>query len=171
MGVLQASWWDCLNSLGISVKHEGQTGKKLVASRVKSCHLLKWKFIRSCLTMEFLSSLFHSTILYFAADVYVLFWGTMVLILNYSLPRTMIFKLFGPKLTEITEIHLISSLCTHTRPGGASGEEPACQGRRENRCRFDPWAGKIPWRRAWQPSPVFLPGESHGQRSLVGYSP
>ena len=36
---------------------------------------------------------------------------------------------------------------------------------------FDPWDGKIPWRRAWQPTPVFLPGESHGQRSLVGYSP
>ena len=34
---------------------------------------------------------------------------------------------------------------------------------------FDPWVGKIPWRRAWQPTPVFLPGESHGQRSLVGY--
>ena len=33
---------------------------------------------------------------------------------------------------------------------------------------FDPWIGKIPWRRAWQPTPVFLPGESHGQRSLVG---
>ena len=37
------------------------------------------------------------------------------------------------------------------------------------RCGFDPWAGKIPWRRAWQPSPVFLPGESHGQRGLVPY--
>ena len=36
---------------------------------------------------------------------------------------------------------------------------------------FDPWVGKIPWRRAWQPTPVFSPGESHGQRSLVGYSP
>ena len=36
---------------------------------------------------------------------------------------------------------------------------------------FHPWVGKIPWRRAWQPSPVFLPGESRGQRSLVGYSP
>ena len=35
----------------------------------------------------------------------------------------------------------------------------------------DPWLGKIPWRRKWQPTPVFLPGESHGQRSLVGYSP
>ena len=37
--------------------------------------------------------------------------------------------------------------------------------------QFDPWVGKIPWRRAWQPTPVFLPGESHGQRSLVSYSP
>ena len=36
---------------------------------------------------------------------------------------------------------------------------------------FDPWVGKIPWRRAWQPTPVFLPGESRGQRSLGGYGP
>ena len=35
---------------------------------------------------------------------------------------------------------------------------------------FDPWIGKIPWRRKWQPTPVFLPGKAHGQRSLVGYS-
>ena len=37
--------------------------------------------------------------------------------------------------------------------------------------RFDPWVGKIPWRRAWKPTPVFLPGESQGQGSLVSYSP
>ena len=36
---------------------------------------------------------------------------------------------------------------------------------------FNPWVRKIPWRREWQPTPVFLPGKSHGQRSLVGYSP
>ena len=36
---------------------------------------------------------------------------------------------------------------------------------------FNPWVGKIPWRRKWQPTPVFLPGNSHGQRSLAGYSP
>ena len=40
---------------------------------------------------------------------------------------------------------------------------------RETRVRF--LAGKIPWRRKWKPTPVFLPGESHGQRSLAGYSP
>ena len=39
------------------------------------------------------------------------------------------------------------------------------------RSGFDPWVGTIPWRRAWQPTPVFLPGESHGQRNLAGYSP
>ena len=38
------------------------------------------------------------------------------------------------------------------------------------RLGFDPWVGKIPWRRAWQPTPVYLPGESPGQRSLGGYS-
>ena len=40
-----------------------------------------------------------------------------------------------------------------------------------NALGFDPWVGKIPWRRKWQPTPVFLPGKSHGQRNLTGYSP
>ena len=53
--------------------------------------------------------------------------------------------------------------------GDASAKEPACQCRRHERHKFNPWVGKIPWKRAWQPIPVFLPGESHGQRSLVGY--
>ena len=46
-----------------------------------------------------------------------------------------------------------------------------CQCRRHKRRGFNPWVRRIPWRREWQPSPVFLPGESHGQRSLAGYSP
>ena len=54
---------------------------------------------------------------------------------------------------------------------GTSGKEPTCQCRRHKRHRFDPWVGKIPWRGAWQPTPVFLPGESHEQRSRLGYSP
>ena len=53
-------------------------------------------------------------------------------------------------------------------PGGASGKEPACQCWRHKKHGFDPWVRKIPWRRAWQPTLVFLPGESHGQRSLNG---
>ena len=52
-------------------------------------------------------------------------------------------------------------------PGKTSGKEPTCQCRR---CRFDPLAGKIPWSRKWQQAPVFLPGESQRQRSLVGCS-
>ena len=50
---------------------------------------------------------------------------------------------------------------------GAGGKESSSQCNRHKRCRFDPWVGKIPWRRAQQPTPVFLPGESHGQRSLT----
>ena len=57
-----------------------------------------------------------------------------------------------------------------TFSGGASGKESACPCRRCKRRGFDPRVGKIPWRRAGQPTPVFLPGESHGHRSLAGYS-
>ena len=55
-------------------------------------------------------------------------------------------------------------------PGDISGKQPACQSRRHKRHRFHPCIENVPWRRALQPTPVSLPGESHGQRSLVGYS-
>ena len=54
-------------------------------------------------------------------------------------------------------------------PGGSEVKESACNAG-ASRLRFDPWVRKIPWRRGWQPTPVFLPRESHGQRSLAGYS-
>ena len=61
---------------------------------------------------------------------------------------------------------------THTHfPGSASGNEPVHQCSRHKRCSFDPWVRKIPWRRKWQCTPVFLPGESYGQRNLVVYCP
>ena len=56
-------------------------------------------------------------------------------------------------------------------PSGASGKESACQCRRCRRYGFDPWVGKILWRRKHQPIPVFFPGNFHGQRSQAGYSP
>ena len=56
-------------------------------------------------------------------------------------------------------------------PKWCSTKEFACQFRRCRRRGFSPWVRKIPWRRKWQPTPVFLPGESHEQRSLAGYSP
>ena len=53
-------------------------------------------------------------------------------------------------------------------PDGANVKDSTCQCRRFG---FDPWVGKTPWRRKWQPTPVSLPGESNGQRSLAGRSP
>ena len=60
-------------------------------------------------------------------------------------------------------------LCINTGfPGDTSGKEPTCQYRRQKRRRLHPWVRK---RRAWQPTPAFLPQEAHGQRNLAGYSP
>ena len=55
-----------------------------------------------------------------------------------------------------------------TFTGGSDGKASACN---VGDLGFDPWVGKIPWRREWQPTPVFFPQKSHGERSLAGYSP
>ena len=71
----------------------------------------------------------------------------------------------NPIITIQTTITAV--ICTREFPGGSDGKE-STQCRRPG---FVPWVRKIPWRREWQPTPVFLPGEFQGQRSLVGYSP
>ena len=58
--------------------------------------------------------------------------------------------------------------CNCGLPWCLTGKESACQCRR---CRFDPWSRKIPWRRKWQLTSVFMPGKSYRQRSLAGYRP
>ena len=63
-------------------------------------------------------------------------------------------------------LHLLSTFLGF--PDVSVVKESACQCRRH---RFEPWGRKITWRRKWQPTLVFLPGESHGQRSPAGYSP
>ena len=68
-------------------------------------------------------------------------------------------------------LHFIREEAVLGLPRWHSGKESACQCRSHRRHGFNPWVGKIPWRRGWQPTPVFLPGESHGQRGLAGYSP
>ena len=81
--------------------------------------------------------------------------------------------LFHYRLLQGGEYLLICSLCytvgpcwlstlyiVNGFPGGTNGKEPTCQCRRHKRCGFNPWVGKILWRRAWQPTPVFLPRES-----------
>ena len=62
----------------------------------------------------------------------------------------------------IQETFIECLLCAYL-PRWCSGKESACQRRRPG---FNPWVGKIPWRRKWQPTPVFLPGKFHGQRGL-----
>jgi len=56
-------------------------------------------------------------------------------------------------------------------PRWHNGKKSSCQIRRLKRRGFDPWVGQMPWSRKWQPNLAFLPGESHEERSLVGYSP
>ena len=74
--------------------------------------------------------------------------------------------------TSATWEACINSSCgVCASPDGASGKEPTCQCRRRKRFGYDPRVRKIPWRRQWQPTPVFLPEKSHGQRCLAGYRP
>ena len=84
------------------------------------------------------------------------YWGGLPFPSSCSLVGNLFFYL-------LLSIYLIYGL-----PRWLCGKEYSCQGRRQ---RFDPWFGKIPRRRKWHPAPVFLPGEFHGQRRLVGYSP
>ena len=64
-----------------------------------------------------------------------------------------------------------SAVLENRLPWWRSGRESSHQGRRHKRHRFDPWIRKIPQRRKWQHTPIFLPGESQGQRNLADYSP
>ena len=75
----------------------------------------------------------------------------------------------------------METLCHEGNPWQARAERPlklkdgclssSCSAALIKRCSFDPWVREIPWRRKWQLTPGFWPGKSHGQRSLVGYSP
>ena len=71
--------------------------------------------------------------------------------------------------TRLKRLSSSSSLLLLGLPWGLSGKNPPASAETE-RLGLKPWVRGIPWRRRWQPSPVFLPGESHGQRSLAGYS-
>ena len=70
-------------------------------------------------------------------------------------------------------LKIVPSLLFQVRASQAVlvGKNLPAKARRHKRHVFDPWVGKVPWMSAWQPTPVFLSGESYGQRSLVGYGP
>ena len=80
----------------------------------------------------------------------------------YIIPRSGIAGSYGNSI-------LSYYWCHFNRVSSVAQWERICQQCR--RCQFHLWVGKIPWRRKWQPTPIFLPGKSHGQRSLAGYSP
>ena len=97
---------------------------------------------------------------------------------HYSSQNTYIFFKQWLRLAaqEVMCVCVYTHTHTHTHVyynflDGASCKEPACQCRRCNRHGFDSWVGKIHWMRTWQPTLIFLPGESHEERSLAGYSP
>ena len=73
----------------------------------------------------------------------------------------------GPIICSLYYAEVLSS---YGIPSWLSGKESTCQCSRNRRHGFDPWVGKILWRRKWQPTPIFLPGKFHQQRSLVDYS-
>ena len=76
-------------------------------------------------------------------------------------------KIVKLKLVNIDKGTDLNSSWLLMLPRWLSGKESTCQCRRCRRCGSDPWVGKIPWRRKWQPTPVFSSGKSHGQRAAV----
>ena len=95
--------------------------------------------------------------------------------IGVSLELPFCFSVLFPSPSCILDLDAASSpsqLCTSRvhffwLPRWLSGKESACECRTHRRCRFNPGVRKIPWRRAWQLTPVFLTGKSHGQRTLV----
>ena len=99
--------------------------------------------------------------------VFKLHWGRMGSLVSTC---ELFFFFFFPKLLVALSLHfrcLARAPHCNGFPGDASGKRPACQSRRCKRLRFDPWV-RTPFSRKWRPTPVFLHGKSHGQRSLVG---
>ena len=95
-------------------------------------------------------------------------WGSFplslyILISFYLIQTFPIYKTIMVPYMYYQFIYVLSGL-----PWWLGGKESACQFRTHG---FDPWVGKIPWRREWQQTPVFLPRKSQGQRRLAGYSP
>ena len=76
--------------------------------------------------------------------------------------------MFDYMILKITADYIRNTLSPGGLPKWLRGKKSTCQCRR---CRFNSWVRKIPWGRKWQPTAVFLPGKTHGKRSLVGYSP
>ena len=117
------------------------------------------------------------TIVHGILQARILEWVAVPFSRGSSQPRdqTQVSRIAGGFFTSwaTRESHIYHCTCiyhwgTLGLPRWLSGKESTCQCRR---CTLNPWVRKILWRRKWQPSPVFFPLKSHGQRSLEGYSP
>ena len=80
-------------------------------------------------------------------------------------------SLWGRKESYMTKWLTHTHICQQHFPTGSAGKEPSCQHRWCKKRKFNPWVGKIPWRKKWQPTPIFLPWRFHEERSLADYSP
>ena len=94
-------------------------------------------------------------------------------IIPFSLPILLLFQSSSSQYIIPLSIQLLrpksSAIFDYSSgPGGTSGKEPAWQCKRRKRCGFDLLFRKIPWKKVWQTTPVFWPGESHGQKNLAG---
>ena len=88
-------------------------------------------------------------------------------LISHQMARKGKFSVSEVKMKEEAVIFLLFGYIILGFTGGSAGKESVCNA---GNLGLIPVIGKIPWRRKWQPTPIFLPGESHGQRNLVGYS-
>ena len=87
------------------------------------------------------------------------------------MPFSFIHVVANDRISFFLMTEYCSVIQTHTHTDTDFSDGSVVTSKRCKWCGFDPWVGKIPWRKKWKPTPVFLPGKSHEQRSLVGYSP
>ena len=101
---------------------------------------------------------------------FILFvWWETGICCSYPLPHTTV-NSDNLNASNVNYLKSTYVLSIHNFPGGTVVKNlPINVG--DKKLRFHPWVGKISWRRKWQPIPVFLLGQSHGQGSLAGYSP
>ena len=115
------------------------------------------------LTVNFVLNMCWLSLIFFLVNIRRN-WGMIISDL-FCLPQMSIIKVVLP-LKHL--VLFIGTFMQGLQAWWLSGKEPTCQCRRPG---FDTWVRRIPWRRKWQPTPVFLTGKLHGQRNLVGYSP
>ena len=127
------------------------------------CGWVLWGYVNCPLLLRLLPTSFTVPWLNYYSDG----WHTVIFLIQH-LGKAFSSHLFIHFLVYINMDSWIFILLVETYP--QLGLSRWLSGK-ERRWGFDPWVRKTPWRKKWQLSPIFLPGESHGQRSLVGYSP